>query len=56
VNHLPPEAGLATLFELATDGKLTAFIFLEGGGELSGTVDFVGPGGRFEAERRLRPA
>jgi hypothetical protein len=54
-NELPPEAGLATLFEEATAGELRAFVELSDGTGLSGTfTQLLDPDLRLQAERQLR--
>jgi len=54
LNDLPPEAGLATLFELAEAGALTAQVYLANGTELSGTVTVL-EDGPFDLELLFGP-
>jgi hypothetical protein len=53
LNGVPPEAGLATLFELAEAGELKAYVRLANGTELSGKVDVLGADGLLGAEHRV---
>jgi len=54
LNGVPPEGGLATLFELAEAGALTAQVDLANGTELSGTVTVL-QDGPFDLELLFGP-